>query len=225
VRSLPGILGVVVLFAAVAAAVWLSLRPTGGPPTRPGEGTAPTPGPRDPVPEEPGVGGDVVPPVVRDARVPPPEDLPLRTIEVLIAESETDRAVRALAPWLVREPENPRIYRLRGRAWLDGQSWRRADADFARALELEGDAVTATSLDGRAEALIHLRKTADARKLLERSLALSPDRARPHSLLALGYLGEGDEKAARTEIETALTLDPAEPLAIGLSKRLDTSRR
>ncbi|MEN8152269.1 MAG: hypothetical protein ABFS86_20795, partial [Planctomycetota bacterium] len=74
---------------------------------------------------------------------------------------------------------------------------------------------------GRAEALIQLRKTTEARKLLDRSAELEPNRARIHALRALSHLKDNDAAAARKEIDQALFLDPSDSLANGLSKRLE----
>ena len=164
-------------------------------------------------------------PASRQARVPEPENLTLRTIEMLVVEKESERAIRALTPHLTRDDPEPKAFRLRGRALLDLGSWRRAEKDFARALDGEGDDPSVDALDGRAEALIRLRKTQEARKLLDRSAELEPDRARLHALRALSHLQDRDPAAARKEIDAALLIDPSDSLAIGLQKRIDNAPR
>jgi chemotaxis protein methyltransferase CheR len=214
VPSKTSAIGLLILAAVVAAAAWFSFKAeTTSLPDRPAE--------TDPAPVEPTDGQ--VPAGPRDAHVPPPEDLSVKTIDVLIDEGEPRRALRSLERMLAASPDDADLWRLSGKANLDLSLWRQAAKDYARAIELGGE--TVETLDGRATALIQFRGEKEAAKLLRRSLEISPRRARPHALLARIHLKAGRRAEADEEVQKALDLDPDDRVALAVRSSLELPPR
>lgn len=218
--------------AAVVLLVWLSGGNGGGldtPSGRSGEAPAP-PDPYDllppPPPDRPepalGNGGRTSAPTATtnggSAGAPLAD---LDSIRALADAKRYEDALTELDRILAAEPENAPALALRGRVY-HGLGWyRHAEEDFTNAARYE--APDATRLAHHGENLVSLRRAKAAEDLLRQSLALDPDQARPHALLAILLKKQGDEAAAEKEIREAMRIDPEEPLtkilAEGLEKR------
>lgn len=189
------------------------------PATPPADEPIPDPGPIDPLPPEdggPSAGtspGATGPGSAADtSRVPT-----LGEIRARLEEGKREDALGGLDRLLAADPDNREARLLRGRTYRS-LNWNRfAEADF-RELLASGEE-TSPVLEELAEVLQGTRID-EAQRLLLRSIELSPNRARPHSLLARIHLRSGRTAQAKDEVEKALTLDATDSLAVALMEQL-----
>jgi len=90
---------------------------------------------------------------------------------------------------------------------------------LARAAERPGVA-TAAELECLALLRVGQQRLVEAVTLAEAAIAKSPDRARPHLVLARIYLGRGEIEAGLLQVRDARKLDPADAAALLLEGRL-----
>jgi tetratricopeptide (TPR) repeat protein len=210
VGSRASVIGLPILAAAVIVAAWFSFQAqTTDLPDRPPE--------EDPAPAERTDRKDPVAP--RNARVPDPEEFTNKTIDVLIDEGDAQRALNAVEARIAKRPDDAELWRLKGKANYRLGMWRQAEKDYAKAIELDGEKVE--YLDGRARALVRIRREKEAEKLLRRSIEISPDRSRPHAYLARIHLKSGRLAEAREEVRRALEIDPDDRMAQALEKLIE----
>ena len=120
----------------------------------------------------------------------PPLDL--STVRALLQVPEYSEALRGLDRILEKDPRNLEALTMRGRAHGGIGFWRKAELDFRGAIEIGGENVD--RLVHLGTALVRIRKSSEAEKVLAQAAALDETDARAHAQMAkmhfdFGWMG------------------------------------
>lgn len=126
-----------------------------------------------------------------------------------LAERRFDEAEATIRELLERQPREPEVLLLAGRALLLQRRCDEAEARFREHLEVAGE--TLNGLTQLALSLLCQQRWSNAVPILERTLAIKPDLAQAYANLGLARARLGDLPAAIRSYEDALRCQPGDP--------------
>lgn len=126
----------------------------------------------------------------------------------LLAQRRFAEATTLLEELQQRQPNDPELLLLSGRAHLQQRQCTEAEKRFRQHLETAGD--TLNGLIQLGLSLLCQERWSEAAEILERAVALKPDFAQAHANLALARSRQGDSAGAIRSYRDALRCNPGE---------------